>query len=259
MGLIVYINGALMTAARVALKVNIASVEFVKKLPIEQIGAIGACLAGGFEEGLEPVHLSWAEMDEEQEEIWRWAEREWERFPGGPFEYHELAYFSRSMQQMREERCQIGDHEPISDGGEWATPTGRIVPDGIELRAYLSLSSQRASANSTEPHAETPVLTETQIDALPDYDDSFDNSPSQNRIPAKLCAVKHPKVTPSDSSSDKESSASWWSPGPGTGPIMSTVQFDALPDWSDVEDDSDWEDPTNSLPDLNLVIEGEIR
>jgi hypothetical protein len=81
----VYINGALMSAARVALKVNIATLEFAKWLPIDQLGHIGACAGAAFAEREDCVHVSWAVVDDEVEQTWRQAERDWEPFPGGPF------------------------------------------------------------------------------------------------------------------------------------------------------------------------------
>jgi len=257
-GLIVYINGALMTAACVALKVNIATLKVVKKLPLDELGAVGACLVAAFADGRQTVDVAYCEFDEQQEEAWRWAEREWETFPGGPYEYHELSYLYCPIRQMRDECVRLGDNGPVDEDEEWAAFSDRRrtssqdSAEHIPLRIYShagSLSPQCSSASSSDaPEAgaeaplskkKAPVMTEAQFDALPDYDESFS---SADHDAIELCAIKCPTtlLEPfSDSSSDKEN-VSQWSPGAGNGPMMSSAEFEALPDYSDVDDDSDW-------------------
>lgn len=89
-GLIVYINGTLISAARVALKVNIATLELVRRLSLDELSAVGACLAAAFADGERQVDVAWAEVGSGTERDWREAERNWTRFPGGPYEAFEI-------------------------------------------------------------------------------------------------------------------------------------------------------------------------
>lgn len=79
-----YMNEALMSAAQVALKVNIAALELVRRLPIEGSGAIGVCLAAAFNDAEESVDIFWAKVSSDTKCQWREAERSWGRFSGGP-------------------------------------------------------------------------------------------------------------------------------------------------------------------------------
>lgn len=69
LGLLVYINGALLSTARVALKVNIATLEFARRLPIDQLGYVDACLGNAFAKSENCVHVSWAKVDDGVEQI----------------------------------------------------------------------------------------------------------------------------------------------------------------------------------------------
>jgi len=114
-GLLVYINGALKSAALVALKVNIAALELVRRLPIDELSAIGVCLAAAFNDAEESVDISWAEVGSDTEREWREAERSWDRFSGGPYEIYEMeeqsedSALQRSLRRLEEaERSRLG-------------------------------------------------------------------------------------------------------------------------------------------------------
>lgn len=79
-----------MSAARVALKVNIAALELVGRLPIDGMRTIGVCLAAAFCDADKTVMISWAEVGSDTEREWRDAERSWDHFPGGPYEVYEM-------------------------------------------------------------------------------------------------------------------------------------------------------------------------
>lgn len=272
-----------MTAARVALQVNIATLECVKKLklPLDELDAIGTCLAAAFADDRELVEVAYCEFDERQEETWRWAEREWETFPGGPYEFHELSYLGRSMQQMKKERVQLADHGPDDKDEGWIALSdrrGSTVQDTVEhipLRAYTkasSLSPQCSSASSSDvPEVRTEhssivtqarILTESPSNTRPEYDDSV-SSASHDAI--ELCAIKPPTTLREsfiESTSDKEN-ALQWSPGKGNGPILSAAEFEALPYYSNVETESDWNDAADvqlelSRMDMYHQIEEEV-
>jgi hypothetical protein len=85
-GLLVYVNGALISAACVALKVNVATLELVKRLPFDERGAISVCLAAAFADTESHVKIAWAEVGDSIERDWREAEQHWEVFSGGPYE-----------------------------------------------------------------------------------------------------------------------------------------------------------------------------
>ena len=85
-GLLVYVNGALISAACVALKVNVAPLELVKRLPLDERGAITVCLAAAFADTASRVKIAWAEVDDNTERDWRQAEQHWEVFSGEAYE-----------------------------------------------------------------------------------------------------------------------------------------------------------------------------
>lgn len=119
-----------MSAARVALKVNIAALELVRRLPIEELGAIGVCLAAAFNDAEERVDVSWAEVGSDTERQWREAERSWGRFSGGPYEVFEMEERSqdsalrRSLRRFEEaERNRLGQRGS-SHVAEWLAYRG---------------------------------------------------------------------------------------------------------------------------------------
>ena len=67
-GLLVYINGATVSAARVALRVNIATLDVVKRLPLDELGAIGVCLGAAFTSDESRVDITWAKVGDETEQ-----------------------------------------------------------------------------------------------------------------------------------------------------------------------------------------------
>ena len=85
-GLLVYVNGVLISAACVALKVNVVTLELVRRLPRGERGAINVCLAAAFADTGSRVKIAWAEVGDITERDWRDAEQHWELFSGGPYE-----------------------------------------------------------------------------------------------------------------------------------------------------------------------------
>jgi hypothetical protein len=85
-GLLVYVNGALISAACVALRINAATLELVQRLPLDQREAISLCLAAAFADTGSHVKIAWAEVCDNTERDWREAEQNWEVFSGGPYE-----------------------------------------------------------------------------------------------------------------------------------------------------------------------------
>ena len=85
-GLLVYVNGALISAACVALRVNVATLELVKRLPLDQREAISVCLAAAFADTGGYVKIAWAEVGDNTERDWREAEQNWGVFSGGPYD-----------------------------------------------------------------------------------------------------------------------------------------------------------------------------
>ncbi|KAF9692759.1 hypothetical protein EKO04_009056 [Ascochyta lentis] len=260
-GLIVYINGALMTAARVALQVNIATLGFVKKLPLDELEVIGGCLAAAFSDGHEPVDISYCEVDDWEEEVWRCAEREWEAFPGGPYEYHKIPCLCCSLRQMQ-------DHGTGHEDAILSAPRRRLRTrlGGCDCAETPSsqCSSTGCSSTSGACSEEAPALmTDAQFEALPDYDDSFSYVSLEGQDAMEQCAIDRP-VTWRESLSELSSGtvhAARWSPGRGDGPIMSSAQFDALPNWSDVEDELDWNSGSSDVSqacEVDTVAQGDM-
>lgn len=250
-GLLVYINGVLMSAACVALKVNIATLEFVKRLPLEELGAIGVCLGTAFVNDDEGVDITWAEVCEEVERAWREAEREWEPFPGGPYETYELEAYNEKL-SLRQSTHRFEEHRQVG-GDEWAaifeggSPPLQDVSVSLRMntKRHSSLSRRGAGSFCTFYARTRPLVTDAEFTNLPDYSDSFSYSLSlcDDEDAFELATVRQPEILHESSfglSPDKKNMSSW-SPGAGDGPIMSTADFDALPDWSDVEDDPDWD------------------
>ncbi|KAF2628588.1 hypothetical protein BU25DRAFT_448022 [Macroventuria anomochaeta] len=250
-GLLVYINGALMSAARVALKVNVATLEFVKRLPLDELGTIGVCLGAAFANDDDQVDITWAEVGDETEQDWREAEQDWKLFAGGPFEAVELEgygeeSFSRRSICQEEESVRFGQDGPVS-GEEWAAFSKRHFPlrseDSVSLcpqpGAFSSSSQDAPNAGPSRTFSSStrdrPFMTAAEFAALPDYSESFSyhSSSSEDQDAIQLTAIKRP-MTPRKSylnpSSDKENTPLLWSPGRGNGPIMSSEEFDALPD-----------------------------
>lgn len=89
--------------------------------------------------------------------------------------------------------------------------------------------------------------------------ETFSDSFPDNAIELKaITQPAGPSQTPSGYST-KENIRGSWSPGKGDGPIMSSEEFDALPDWSDVEDDLDWNSAVSQISELNEFVElGEV-
>jgi hypothetical protein len=127
-----------MSAARVALKVNITALELVRRLPIDELSAIGVCLAAAFDDAEESADISWAEVGSDTEREWREAERSWDRFPGGPFEVHEMeeqsevSALQRSFRRFEEtERNRLGQRG--SYVAEWLAYRGHRHPVNNEV------------------------------------------------------------------------------------------------------------------------------
>ncbi|KAJ8108851.1 hypothetical protein OPT61_g7881 [Boeremia exigua] len=214
-GLLVYRNGALVSAARVALKINIATLEFVERLPLAELGAIGACLGAAFADKERPVDISWAEVGDETEREWREAERVWEPFSGGPYR-----------------ACELREDMEMTSGV--ASGVGR---EGTTSQATMAVAELHAlPCDSASSH--TPSLVEDQA--------------------IELIAIKRPWALCEEFSGpclDKENVPYGWSPGKGSGPIMSDDAFDALPDWSDGESELGWVSAAEEWPELDGRVE----
>lgn len=164
-----FIIGTLITTARVALKVSIATLVFAKKHPLNDLAAIGACVATAEAEGRETIEMvAYCETDGKQVEAWRWAFREWDSSPGGPHEYPELSYRSHPMRQMQEECGWFYDPGLVDEDERWTAPSDRDRTSSqgeveyILLRPYArrgSLSLQCSpNGPSTAPEACTDGL-----------------------------------------------------------------------------------------------------
>ncbi|KAJ4987675.1 hypothetical protein SVAN01_06842 [Stagonosporopsis vannaccii] len=221
-GLLVFINGTLMSASHVALKSNVASLELVKRLPLHELSSIGACLGAAFAEGRSTVEIAWAEVGNETERNWREAERTWEVFPGGPYEAFEMDNFD---DQSFLRRC-VRRARPLSH--------------------YIQNEGMFGSKEMVD--GDQPVM---------DVDDFFDTPsfhsdscsrggttlPFEVRDVTELVSIKQPQeprdmVTEYDS--DEEYVVGLWSPGKGSGPITSSIEVEAMPNQSDIEDDLAW-------------------
>jgi hypothetical protein len=260
-GLIVYVNGVLTGAAYVALKVNIATLELVRRLPLDEMNAIGVCLSAAFGNEAEAVDISWAEIGSDTEQEWRDAERSWIRFSGGPYEVYEMEEHSddsalqSSLHRFEEmERSRFG-RSGSSYVAEWVA----CREDHVSLSSQGSSYLEDSSLSLSRPSSQVPAVTVAAgiFDTHSDYSGSLENEHmdlTAVELKAILRAERAPK-TPSSSTSghaielkaiprpssisDKENIRGSWSPGNGTGPTMSSEEFDALPDYSDVEDDTD--------------------
>lgn len=248
-----------MSAALVALKINIAALELVRRLPIDESSAIGVCLAAAFNDAEETVHIRWAEVGSDTEREWREAERSWDRFSGGPYEVYEMEeqggdeMLQQSLRTFEEiERNRPGQHGD-SYVAEWLGYRGQC----------RSLSSDNsASAQSDTDDASPRLLGSTGggcITAAAGLSDSRSDLSDIELTAIELKAIlraerrpETPSITSPDSSielkaislrlngSGETNIRGSWSPGKGTGPIMSIEDFEALPDYSDVEDDPNW-------------------
>lgn len=131
-------------------------------------------------------------------------------------------------------------------------------------------------------------MTTAEFAALPGYSDSFsyDTSAYGDHDTVELTAAKQPKAPGSflGLSSHKENAPLLWSQarvddedlplravlatarlgGGYAHPIMWSEEFDALPEWSDVEDDPDWNSVTDEVAELGepvgfeIVVQGRI-
>ena len=94
-GLLVYVNGALVSAASVALKVNIGTSKVVDRMPIDEAQAVSACLGAAFATSGSCVNVAWAEVSDDTERNWREAEQYWEVFSGGPYQVASLNQYGQ--------------------------------------------------------------------------------------------------------------------------------------------------------------------
>lgn len=147
-GLLVYVNGVLMSAARIALQVNMATLDFVNKLPFNEMDAVGRTLAVAFAHSLETVEIAYAEVGAREEQKWRDAEREWEIFNGGP--YLQSSFISHSVRRMEDSRCRFNDNGAV-EADEWLTVSAHdysLLQDGntkLELQSLYSCASSSSS------------------------------------------------------------------------------------------------------------------
>ncbi|KAF1927537.1 uncharacterized protein M421DRAFT_5826 [Didymella exigua CBS 183.55] len=288
-----------MSAAQVALKVNIATLELVRRLPLAELSAIGTCLATAFSDDEELVNILWVEVGNDTEREWRDAERSWDCFPGGPYQAYEMEEHShnsmlrRSFRRFDEAERHRLAHSGFSSMAHWACfrylRLSASSNESLSLRSDVEYSSRGLSqASSGLQH----ILAASETCVLPGNSDFFiapssweDEDQDVELTAEELKAIlraERPPMTPSDSSSnyavemkaiqwpfklsgtssgssDKNFTRGPWSPGKGTGPIMSSEEFDALPDYSDVEDDSHWDNRVSHILALNEFVElGEV-
>lgn len=220
--LLVYVNGALISAACAALKVNIATLEFVKRLPLNELGAVGGCLGAAFADTASVVDITWAEVGSETEQHWREAEQHWEAFPGGPYTALELQDYDKNSFMWRSIR-------------RMASNDSSATSSGIPIRS---------------------VMAEIVPNALPDYPDSFSYASTcfhdRDTVESTTSqSSKAPFDVFSEGFSDKENIRTVWSPGKGDSPIMSSEEFDALPHWSGAEDEIAWNSSAEEMLELD--------
>lgn len=197
-GLLVYVNGALTSAAYVALKVNLATLELVRRMPLDGLSVIGLCLAAAFKTDKGSIDVAWVEVDSETEREWRDAERTWINFSGGPYEAYEMEEHSNKS-TLQHPICRFEEVERSRDQQRGA--------------AYVAECMLRAEQLFEAP-SDSSLGYEIELNAIPRPDD--------------------PSKTPSGFS-NKENSSGSWCPGLGDGPIMSSEDFDALPEYSDID------------------------
>jgi len=229
-GLLVFINGALMSAANVSLASNIASLNVVNRLSLVGLSTIGMCLGAAFADTRSTVEIAWAEVGDETEREWREAERAWEVFSGGPYEafemekYDEEAFLRRCVKRTQAVSRQGGsegwyaEEEVVGGGGQQVVGEGQPVMDEVEFGALSDCTGSLSDSStllSFEDREAIELVSIKQPQALHDIFTELDSNKANDRI--------------------------LWSPGEGSGPIMSSAEFEALPDWSDVEDDPEWD------------------
>ncbi|KAF3046947.1 hypothetical protein E8E12_009076 [Didymella heteroderae] len=286
-GLLVYINGALMTAARVALRVNIAALELVRRLPIDELSAVGVCLAAAFNNEEENMNIAWAEVGSDTERQWREAERSWDRFSGGPYEAYEMekqsedSALQRSLRRLEEaERnrlCQRGFSHvaewPAYHGNHLSASSDSSSLSRSDIGTYGNaslLSHEGASSGHVIAAAGLCYANSDRSGSLEDEDMEL-NAIQLKAILRAEHPPKAPSTTPSDypldfranprpsDSLDMKNIRGSWSPGKGTGPVMSSEEFEALPDYSDVEDDPDWPSAVDYASEMSEAVElGEV-
>ena len=247
-----------MSAALVALKVNIAALELVRRLPVDELSAIGVCLATTFNDAEETVHIRWAEVGSDTEREWRKAERSWDCFSGGPYEAYEMeeqsedSALQRSLRRFEEvERIRLGQcgssyvAEWLAYRGDCSLPSSRnfasaqsdstVDREIAAAAALFDAQSDRSGAWEEEDNELTAIELKAILRAERPVGTSSTTSPDS---PIELKAIPRP----SDSSikAIKVNTRGSWSPGKGAGPIMSNEEFEALPDYSDVENDQNW-------------------
>ncbi|KAH6625221.1 hypothetical protein C7974DRAFT_455128 [Boeremia exigua] len=266
-GLLVYINGTLMSAACVALKTNIATMKLIKRLPLDKPGMFGARLGAAFADDRSEVEITWAEVDDVAERDWREAERVWAPFPGGP-------YGSLGSDDCDDEFCR---RYSSADGEDWAAFSTRR--QSVSSYGSLSLRPDRSAFSSSCQYTDTEdasgtagamnqaqtVVTGAEFDTLSYCSGSFSGTSSrcEDQDSIELTTIQRPQAPCevfSRSHLDTEYVSSLWSPGKGTGPIMSSDEFDALSDWSDGGSDPEWNSILEEPLDCNgLVCEGSVQ
>jgi hypothetical protein len=186
-GLIVYINGELVSAARVALQVNIATLKYIKKLSSYELDAVGQALAVAFAHSLQTVRIAYAEMSCAEEQAWRDAEREWETFSGGPYEYPQSSFPTRSLRRVK--RSWFGNPTEVTE---------RRTHRCESLRDTMAKSLQTSSADSSFNEygsvqiQDRHIMTDAEFDALPNYDDTSSYLSSWLDETIELCVLKRP-------------------------------------------------------------------
>ncbi|KAF3039239.1 hypothetical protein E8E11_001720 [Didymella keratinophila] len=248
-----------MSAARVALKVNIAALELVRRLPIDELSAIGVYLAAAFNETEESVDISWIEVGSLTEREWHEAERSWDRFSGRPYDVYEMekqsedSALQRSLRRFEEtERNRLrqhgspyvaewlayrGHHRSLTNGNSASAQSDnddasrlyRESTGGGSIIAAAGLFNSRSDFSAME-------LTAIELKAILRAE-RLVKTPSTTSpdSPIELKAIPQPS-----DSSDKGYIRGSWSHGKGARPIMSNEEFEALPDYTDVEDDPNW-------------------
>lgn len=216
-----------MSAANVSLASNIASLNVVERLSLVGLSTIGLCLGAAFVGTRSTVEIAWAEVGGETEREWREAERAWEVFSGGPYEAFEMEKYDeeeflrrcvkRAQAVSRQGRSEEWFGEEVGGGGQHVVGEGQSVMDEVEFGA-LSVCAGSLSGNGTllsfEDREAIELVSIKQPQALRDMFTGLVSNGANARI--------------------------LWCPGEGSGPIMSSAEFEALPDWSDVEDDPEW-------------------
>lgn len=176
-GLLVYINGRLMSAARVALQVNIATLEFIERLHVrlEALSTTGVCLGAAFADVGQRVDVAWAEVGSETERDWREAERAWEEFSGGPYEAFELEDYCNEELFLRRNlwRVQFGEHNSRHEEELAASPEDQTHPESsgmirhrkwrlssFALNHQAECTKSWATAKTTRTHAQALISNE---------------------------------------------------------------------------------------------------